>query len=112
MGNKRPKLVTQLEAKRAFDDRAASIDKQMDDAISNIDWDRRKAAEQDIAKWVKTYCIPLLLDDAPPKKGIEVLREMREAITSHSNYMICMPRGSGKSSYVECVTLYALATGL
>lgn len=112
MANKRPKLVTQLEAKRAFDDRAASIDRQMDDAIANINWDRRKAAEKDINAWVRTYCIPLLIDDAPPKKGVEVLKEMREAITSHSNYMICMPRGSGKSSYVECITLYALATGL
>lgn len=37
---------------------------------------------------------------------------MYEAVTSHSNYLICMPRGSGKSSYVECVTLHALATGL
>lgn len=104
--------MTNAEAKRAFDDRAASIDRQMDDAISKIDWQRRNQAEKDINTWVRTYCMPLLLDDPPPKKGIEVLSEMREAITSHSNYLICMPRGSGKSSYVECITLYALATGL
>jgi len=37
---------------------------------------------------------------------------MERAIVSHENYMICMPRGAGKSSYVECVILYALALGL
>lgn len=36
---------------------------------------------------------------------------MQKSITSHTNYMICMPRGQGKSSYVECTTLFALATG-
>ena len=37
---------------------------------------------------------------------------MENAVTSHSNYCILMARGSGKSSYVECATLYALAKGL
>jgi len=54
----------------------------------------------------------LLLDDAPPPKGIEVLKQMAKAMTAHTNYLICMPRGHGKSSYCECVTLYALAVGL
>lgn len=36
---------------------------------------------------------------------------MEEAITSHKNYMICMGRGFGKSSYCICAALYALATG-
>lgn len=26
--------------------------------------------------------------------------------------MICMPRGNGKTSFVECASLFALATGL
>ena len=37
---------------------------------------------------------------------------MDNATTSHSNYLICMSRGSGKSSYIECVTLHALARGI
>ena len=53
-----------------------------------------------------------MLDDAPPPKGQDVLKQMADAMTAHSNYLICMSRGSGKSSYIECVTLQALATGL
>jgi len=53
-----------------------------------------------------------LLDDAPPPKGKEVLKQMADAMATHNNYLICMSRGSGKSSYIECVTLHALATGL
>lgn len=37
---------------------------------------------------------------------------MERAVSEHSNFMINMSRGSGKSSYVECATMYALATGL
>ena len=104
--------MTNAEAKRLFDDRAASIDKQLDEAIANIDWKRRNKAEKSIGDWVNTYCLGLLLDDSPPPKGIEVLKQMHAATTSHSNYLICMSRGSGKSSYVECITLNALATGI
>ena len=106
------RLVTNAEAKRQFDDRAASIDQQLDEAFDNIDWKRRNKAEKSIGDWVNTYCLGLLLDDSPPPKGIEVLRQMHEATTSHNNYLICMSRGSGKSSYVECITLNALATGI
>lgn len=84
----------------------------MDLAFSEIDWTRRNAAESTIEEWVKTYCVGLLLDDAPPPKGVDVLKEMTHAITAHENYLICLPRGSGKSSYCECVALYALALGL
>lgn len=48
----------------------------------------------------------------PSERGFQVLGEMERALTAHSNYMICMPRGSGKSSFVTCAALYALATGL
>ena len=100
------------EAKRKHDDKYASIDDKLDQAFAEIDWPRRKAAEKSIASWVQTYCIGILLDDAPPPKGKDVLQQMAKAISSHSNYLICMPRGQGKTSYVECVSLYALALGL
>ena len=61
--------------------------------------------------WVKTYCLGLVLDDAPPPKGEEVLRKMEHAITAHSNFMVCLHRGAGKSCYTICTTLYAIATG-
>lgn len=104
--------LTNAEAKRRFDDKHAAIDAQLDEAIANIDWERRNEAETSIEKWVQTYCLGLLLDDAPPPKGLEVLQQMSDAMDAHTNYLICMPRGHGKSSYCECVTLHALATGL
>lgn len=37
---------------------------------------------------------------------------MEKSITSHSNFMVCLHRGAGKSCYTICTTLYAIATGL
>ena len=98
--------------KRRFDDLAIAIDDRLDAMFASIDWDRRRKAETSLVEWVKTYCVPLLLQDAPSEKGYEVLQKMEYALTAHQNYMICMPRGSGKSSFVECATLFALATGI
>ena len=36
---------------------------------------------------------------------------MEQAITAHSNFLLCLPRGAGKSCYTICTTLYAIATG-
>ena len=85
----------------------------MDAAIANIDWERRNEAEKSLGAWVKTYmCGGLALNDEPSEYGYEVLGQMDEALTAHKNYMICMGRGFGKSSYCICAALYALATGL
>ena len=51
------------------------------------------------------------MNDPPPELGNKVLLEMEHTITAHEKYMICMGRGSGKTSYVECATLFAIATG-
>lgn len=106
------RALTNLEKQHRYLDAHASIDEQLDKAFAEINWKRRNEAEKSIVKWVQTYCLGLLLDDAPPPKGKEVLEQMATAISAHNNYLICMSRGSGKSSYIECVTLYALARGL
>lgn len=99
-------------AKRKFDDKAVSIDEQLDEALSKIDWKRRAEAEKSFPLWVNTYMVPLMLNDPPPAKGVQVLEEMEKAVTSHANYLLCLPRGTGKSSWAECLALYCLATGL
>jgi hypothetical protein len=45
----------------------------MNEAFENIDWERRHNAEKSLVQWVKTYCVPLLLNDLPPPKGELVL---------------------------------------
>ena len=60
---------------------------------------------------MQTYCIGILLDDAPPPKGVSILQEMERALNDVRPYMIMMGRGNGKTCYVECAACYALATG-
>lgn len=65
--------LTNIELQHRFQDAIHSIDTQLDEAFSNINWKRRKEAEKSLPDWVNTYCIPLLLNDPPPVKGEEVL---------------------------------------
>lgn len=44
--------LTSTEVKRKHDDLYASIDKQLDEARTLIDWTRRKNAEKCLEKWV------------------------------------------------------------
>lgn len=60
---------------------------------------------------MKTYLIGLTLDEPPSAKGEEVLNEMEQAITSHSNYAIALHRGAGKSAFCVSTAIYALVTG-
>lgn len=115
-GNKRVSAdghkLTQTEINRRFSDRQHSIDNEMNTLFSEINWERRKEAESDIIKWVKTYCIGIFLEDAPPERGEQVLRQMWNALDSHNNYMILMGRGSGKSVYELCTTMASISQGI
>ena len=105
--------LTQTELNRRFQDNAASIDSQLEEAWANVDWDRRNAAEKGgIVEWTKTYMLGLTLDEAPPPLGEEILKQMEHAVTAHSNYAIAMGRGAGKSAYSVTCTIYALVLGL
>lgn len=111
--DKKRDVMTELERVQRHRDKYSSIDDEFNAALSAVDWDRRNAAEKSLAAWVDTYmCDGLALNDKPPEKGYEVLKQMEDALTSHKNYMICMGRGFGKSSYCICAALYAIATGL
>lgn len=103
--------MSNMERQRRKDDKACSIDAELNHAFGSIDWDRRRKAETSLVNWVATYCVPLLLNDAPPELGNTILEQMEHTITAHEKFMVCMGRGSGKTSYVECATLFAIATG-
>ena len=101
-----------LEAQHKYLDDACSIDAQLNEARSKINWKRRKEAEMNIVTWVRTYvCNGLLLDDEPPPLGEVILREMWQAIFDSRPYMVEQARGSGKTSYIESVILAAIAQG-
>ena len=76
-----------------------------------IDWERRNKAEKSLEDWVRTYCVGILLDENPPDKGNDILREMERALNDVRPYMIMMGRGGGKTCYVESASCYAMATG-
>lgn len=67
------RAFTGMELKRRHDELAASIDAQLDEALKLVDRKRRAEAEKDIAAWVRTYCVPLMLNDPPPKLGESLL---------------------------------------
>ena len=54
---------TSLERMRRSLDLEYGIDEELNKAIQNIDLKRRKAAEKSLTLWVKTYGVPLLLND-------------------------------------------------
>lgn len=55
--------------------------------------------------------IGLLLDTKPSPHMCEVIEEMETALKQSRPWMVELPRGSGKSSIVECCVLYLTATG-
>lgn len=99
------------EAKRRFDDKYASIDEKLEAARTAIDWDRRNAAEKSLVEWTRVYCVGMLLDEPPPPKGEAILAEMERALDDVRPYMIMMGRGNGKTCYMECAAVFAMATG-
>ena len=60
--------LSSMEKKRRFTDKAASIDKEMDEALRNIDWNRRKQAETSLCAFVETYLMGMLFEVAPSSK--------------------------------------------
>ena len=68
------------EKKRRQDDKMASIDRDLDEAIKNINWERRKFAETSFYNFVCTYGFPQLLQYLPPKNAEQVLNRMELAL--------------------------------
>jgi hypothetical protein len=81
-------VLSNVENQRRHLDKVASINDALNEARRNINWQRRNEAERDVVKWVNVYCVGVLLDDPPPPKGEEILREMARAIIDSRPYMI------------------------
>lgn len=64
MANKRinkDRVLTQNELNHRYQDKCASIDEKLDEALKKIDFDRRTKAESSFYNWCCTYGYPSLL---------------------------------------------------
>lgn len=104
------------ERKRRSLEREASIDDYLDDAITRIDWPRRRDATDNVEQFLASYCMEPgrgLLDDPPERRLLLALRDMRASVGDDStNYHVRVARGFGKTSLSEGVLTFAGATGL
>ena len=105
-------VLTQTEKNNRHADKVASIDQELDEAFSQIDWKRRNNAQKSIENFIETYLMGVLFDDLPSDMYRVALREMYAALTGCRPYNIELPRGAGKSSAAEAMALYLLAYGM
>ena len=73
-------ILTGVEIKRRHDDRASSIDNELDEAFAQINWQRRNKASASLLDFIKTYCLGLMVDSSPSPKFCDALREMENAL--------------------------------
>ena len=60
--------------------------------------------------FIKTYCVGLMIDDAPSPRYEQAISECEYALGQSRPYNIELGRGSGKTSLVEMAILYVLST--
>lgn len=97
---------------RVRTDAAYSIDKEYEEAVSRIDWDRRNKARESLVAFINTYLVGSLFTFPPEGKMCEALSEMESSLTSSRPYNIELPRGSGKTTAAEAMCLYLLSYGI
>lgn len=113
MADRHKNRTLESEAERQRARRSASL------AISSEDFfvedkERRKRTEDSALEFIKEYCTDCpggFLRIAPPRKMENIIRKMQLAIVSLIPFLLMMPRGHGKSSYVKGVVAWAIATG-
>lgn len=103
--------ATEAVRQRALQDEALSIDAAMQEALQNINWDRREKAERSLADWAETYCVPALLYAPIEDSMRDIMTEMERATSDSRPYQILVRRGGCKTTMAECAVAYYLATG-
>lgn len=82
--------------------------------FSVADPERRKRTEDSALEFIREYCTDCpggFLNTPPPRKMEKIIKRMQESIDSLIPFLLMMPRGHGKSSYVKGVVAWAIATG-
>ena len=108
------------EAARKREKRAESSDiaADLDAALAEIDWKRRRKAERHFLYFLRTYCTNddpstgAFLEIPPPPSLQPIVRDMEQAIGDASiPYHIRVARGHGKTAYTKGAALWVAATG-
>ena len=98
------------EKKRRQDDKWASIDATIDEALKKIDFDRRTKAESSFYNWCCTYGYPSLLQKLPPPNAKIVLDKMENSLKMSKPLQLQLHRGAGKSCFAQLFLLYQICT--
>lgn len=72
--------MSNLEIQHEFQDRASTIDIEMNEAFGNINWERRNKASKTLVDFITTYFVGLMIDTPPSEKFVEALGEMEFAL--------------------------------
>lgn len=99
-------------AQRVRADSAYSIDKEYEEAVARINWDRRNAARKSLVDFIETYLLGSLFTFPPEGKMCDALHEMEKSLVSARPYNVELPRGSGKTTAAEAMCLYLLSYGI
>lgn len=114
---RKPMTADEYRSKKMLEQRARcnaaySIDKEYQDAVAKIDWDRRNKARGSLEAFIKTYLVGNLFSFAPEGMMCRALAEMEAALVSARPFNIELPRGSGKTSAAEAMCLFLLSYGI
>ncbi len=72
---------------------------------------RRKRLEKDVFKWLRWYLPDVFTEPFQPHQ-IEMAKAILTATQYAGDQAIAAPRGEGKTSVAECVTIFCIAKGL
>nr|DAW56106.1 MAG TPA: Large Terminase [Caudoviricetes sp.] len=114
---RKPMTADEYRSKKMLEQRARcnaaySIDKEYEEAVSRIDWNRRNKARESLEAFIQTYLVGSLFAFEPEGMMCLALHEMEQSLVSSRPYNIELPRGSGKTTAAEAMCLYLLAYGL
>lgn len=104
--------LSNLELQHRFQDQAACIDEELDEAFSKIDWKRRNFAMKTLKNFIDTYMIGFQLEDAPSEMMYQVIENLQKSMLDCRPVQLQLHRGAGKTTIVSIAILYIIAAGL
>ena len=102
--------LTGTEAQHRFQDAAAVIDKDMDEAFQLVDIKRKAKGSKSLRDFIDTYMIGFVLEEKPSPMTYKAVEELATSLLDCRPVQIQLPRGSGKTTFAAIAVLYLLAT--